>query len=165
MRELALPYCVVAVLLALRNGRRAEVRVWVVALAAFAVLFAWHAAVVARYNTGTMPAAAQWLDPKGLRFILRSGVLNVWVRGLPTWAAAVFLTAAVAGLAGWRGETGVRLGLTAAVYVAPLVVVRGWDYWGFLYTPLLVLGLVRDPAAVRDLGGALWRPPPASVGA
>jgi hypothetical protein len=65
----------------------------------------------------------------------------------------------VAGLAGWRGETGGRLALAATVYVVPLVVVRGWEYWGFLYTPLLVLGLIRAPAALRDLLGALRRRP------
>jgi hypothetical protein len=158
LRELVLPYCVVAAALAWWHGRRAELRAWAVGLAVFAVLYAWHASVVARHNAGTVPSPSAWLDPQGLRFILRSGALNVWVRGLPTWAAAVYLTAAVAGLAGWRGETGARLALTAAAYLVPLVVVRGWEYWGFLYTPLLILGLVRAPAAVRDLVCALRRP-------
>jgi hypothetical protein len=150
-RELVLPYCVVAAVLAWWHGRRAEVRVWVVGLAVFAGLYVWHAAVVASHSSGAAPSAAAWLDPQGLRFILRSGALNVWVRGWPTWVAAVYLTAAAAGLAGWRGETGARLALTAALYLVPLTVVRGWDYWGFLYTPLLILGVVRSPAAVRDL--------------
>jgi len=159
VRELVLPYCLVAAALAWRHGRRAEVRAWAVGLAAFAALYAWHAAAVARHNPGTVPSPTAWLDPQGLRFVLRSGALNVWVRGLPTWAAAVYLTAAVAGLAGWRGETGARLALTAAVYLVPLAFVRGWDYWGFLYTPLLILGLVRAPAAVCDLLAALGGDP------
>jgi hypothetical protein len=159
LRELVLPYCVVAAAIAWRHGRRGELRVWVVGLTAFAVLYAWHAAVVARHSADTVPSPSVWLDPQGLRFILRSAALNVWVRGLPTWVAAVYLTAAAAGLAGWRGETGTRLALSAAVYVVPLVVVRGWDYWGFLYTPLLILGLVRAPAALRDLLGSLRAQP------
>lgn len=154
-RELVLPYCVVAAALAWWHGRRGELRLWVVGLAAFAGLYAWHAATVAAHNAGAAPSPAAWLDPQGLRFILRSGVLNVWVRGWPTWVAAVFLTLAVAGLAGWRGEVGTRLAVTAAVYLVPLTIVRGWDYWGFLYTPLLVLGLVRAPAAIRDVVTAL----------
>jgi hypothetical protein len=161
LRELVLPYCLVAVALAWWYGRPAEVRVWVVGLAVFAALYAWHAAVVARHNAGTVPSPSAWLDPQGLRFVMRSGALNVWVRGLPTWVAAVYLTAAAAGLAGWRGETGARLALAAVLYLVPLVVVRGWDYWGFLYTPLLILGLIRAPAAVRDLLRSLcWRVTP-----
>jgi hypothetical protein len=157
LRELVLPYCAVAVALAWWHGRRAEVRVWAVGLVVFAALYGWHVAVVAQHNAGSVPSPSAWLDPQGLRFILHSAVLNVWVRGFPTWAAAVYLTAAIAGLAGWRGETGARLALTAAAYLVPLLVVRGWDYWGFLYTPLLIHGLVRAPAAFRDLLTALRR--------
>lgn len=158
-RELVLPYCVVAAVLAWWHGRRAEVRTWVVGLAVFFALYAWHAATVAAHTAGAAPSPAAWLDPQGLKFLLRSAVLNVWVRGWPTWVAAVFLTVAVAGLAGWRGEVGSRLVITAAVYLVPLTVVRGWDYWGFLYTPLLVLGVVRAPAALRDLITTVRRRP------
>jgi hypothetical protein len=157
LRELVLPYCVAAAGLAWWYDRRAEVRTWLVALAVAGALYTAHAAEVALHVEGATPAVRRWLDPTGIWFLLRTAVMNVWFRGGPPTLTAIILTAGVIGLAGWRGETGARLRACTLVYLAPLTVIRGWDYWGFIYTPFVMLGLVRAPATIRDLIAAVAR--------
>jgi hypothetical protein len=61
------------------------------------------------------------------------------------------------GLSGWRGNASQRTGLTAAAYLALFAVVGLPinNYWGFLSAPLLALGFVHAPGALRDLFGRL----------
>jgi hypothetical protein len=151
LRELVLPYCCVALLLAAWQRRWAEVAVWVGGLAVAAGLFGLHAAAVAAHRPGAAVTASQWLHPKGIGPLLGSAAMNVFVYPLPAAVRAVYLALALLGLAGWRGEIGARVALSVAAYVVPLLVINGWDYWGFLFAPMVVLGLVRAPAAVRDL--------------
>jgi hypothetical protein len=158
LRELALPYCGIASLLAVRQRRWREVLVWLIGLSGALVLYAAHAAAVAAHRPEAAVAATQWLQPQGIAGLLGSGAMNVFVYPLPAWIRAVALSLALLGLAGWRGEVGTRVALSAAAYVVPLLFVKGWDYWGFVFAPILMLGLVRAPASAKELFRSMIAP-------
>ncbi len=99
---------------------------------------------------------SHWWNPTGLRFILQSCVMNTFLRPLFNWLIAIYFPVALVGLIGWPGEIGIRLILSAAIYIAAFSFVVAGEYWGYFYSPLLVLGAVRAPAALRDLGRAAF---------
>jgi hypothetical protein len=158
VRELALPYCGVALLLAVWGRRWREVAAWVAGLSILFWLFSWHRAAVAAVSPASeVGQVGQWLNLEtwGMQFLLTSCQMNVFLRALPPWVIALYLPLSVLGLAGWHSAIGNRIALTTAAYVVPFVIVSGWSYWGFFYTPFLVLGILRAPAALRDLIKAL----------
>jgi hypothetical protein len=166
LRELALPYCLAASALAAARGRRAEVLTWVFILCAYAASMVAHGREVERRNSGIRPLSVeQWKEPGGLRFVIRTGSMNMFLRPLPPAALAVYLPLAMVGLGTWPGDTGVRLAVTAGVYAAAFALVTGTDYWGSLYTPILVLGLLRSPRAICGLCAEVGARRPPSPGA
>jgi hypothetical protein len=78
----------------------------------------------------------------------------------PSWVTGVAFPLAILGLAGWPGELGLRARLAVLVYLAAFAIVGQPfnDYWGWMYTPLLVFGFVAAPVALWDLLRAILRP-------
>jgi hypothetical protein len=153
-RELALPYALAALALAAWEGRRREAVGWVLGLAVLAACMAWHASVVGARITGEDQAlAGGWVRFGGLRFVLATARTNVFLMSFPLWATALFLPAACLGLAGMRDESGRRVALTIALYLAAFAVVGNPFnfYWGFITAPLLAMGLAHAPGAAREL--------------
>ncbi len=162
-RELVAPAVLVFICLAWRAQRRQELIAWSVGLAAFAVYFAWHAASVhAQLGPNDTAYASGWVQFGGLDFILSTAAFNGLVMTSPLWQTAVLLPLVLLGLAGWRGAMGRRVALTVAAYLVVFAIVGKPfnDYWGALYTPLLMLGVALLPAALRDLAMALGRTAP-----
>lgn len=152
-RELALPYALVALCLAAWNGKRREALGWLVGLVLFVVFMAGHAALVhSRLTAIDAAIEGGWVRFGGVRFLLATTRLNVFV--ISAWTAAFFLPLACLGLASVssRGGTGPLIGLTAAVYLVAFSVVGNSfnDYWGLMTAPLLALGVGYAPTA-------LWR--------
>jgi hypothetical protein len=157
-RELALPYCLIAVSLAVWQRRGKEVVVWAAGLVLYGLFFAFHAHAVALRMAGAAPAeVGGWVHFGGPAFVIGTTQMNVLLVLAPAWVAAVLLPLSLLGLAGWRGETGWRLSLTVLTYLAAFAVVGlpNNAYWGLLITPLLALGWVALPPAARDLSRAL----------
>jgi hypothetical protein len=153
-RELALPYCGIALVLAWWQGRRREVFAWIFGLLAFVGFMTWHGLeVMSRISDADRAQATGWVQFGGPAFVMATCRMNTFLRALPTWVAAFYLPLALLGLAGWRGPFGLRTGLTAGAYVAAFAVVglSFNDYWGLLSAPLLALGVVRAPVSLRDL--------------
>ncbi len=72
---------------------------------------------------------------------------------MPTWCTAVYLPLAAVGLLGGRGEPGWRVGLTGGLFLAAFSVV-GLPfnfYWGFLYAPILAVGVAGFPRVLTGL--------------
>lgn len=152
LRELALPYCVVAAGLSCWQLRRREVVGWVVGFAALGAFLAWHAAEVAdRQHDVSSVAVGQWQYYDGFGFTLLASTMNVLLQSLPNWLVAVAVPLALLSLAGWRGPVGGMIAATAGLYFTAYLFAHGGEYWGFCHTPLIVLGFVRAPAACRDL--------------
>jgi hypothetical protein len=154
-RELALPYCLVALGLAVWKGRKREAAAWVAGLLLFAAFLAYHNQMVqARLTEADLALEGGWVRFGGIRFILLTSQTNIFLMSLPLWCTAVYLPLALVGLAAARDEAGLRVGLTTLVYLAAFSVVgnRFNFYWGFMIAPLLAAGLAYVP---RSLGGLL----------
>jgi hypothetical protein len=161
LRELALPYVVVAVVLACRQKRWREAAVWCLGVACYGAFLAWHAGQVQQHLTAHELAEADgWIQFGGPAFVVRTSQMNVWLFNLPAWVAVFYLAAALVGLASWRGPQAFLVGATVGLYLASFLVVgKSFNaYWGLLYVALLPFGLVRAPAAFRALAATL-RPP------
>jgi hypothetical protein len=162
-RELALPYCLIALALAWRHGRRWEATAWMIGLIGYALFMIWHGLeVISRITEADQAQHAGWIQFGGPAFIMATCRMNTFLAAVPAWVTAFYLPLAVLGLAGWRGPFGVRTALTAGAYVAAFAIVGlpFNDYWGLLPAPLLCLGVVRAPLSLRDLYQAILRPTP-----
>lgn len=155
-RELALPFACAMLVVALIERRHAEVLAWTGSIAIFGLALGLHAALV---NSIPVPAVVKqsegWLAFGGWRFILAISQWNVVAAILPKMLVPVFVPLALLGLAAWNHRLGTRCILMVALYVGAFLVVgrANNDYWGFLFAPLLPLGLLFVPAALSDL----WR--------
>ena len=154
IRELALPYGVVAVVLALRDARRREATAWIVGLIVFGICFCLHAWMVAQHQmAGDQAQMRSWLNFGGWWFVLKTAITNFWLISAPAWVTALLLPVCLLGLLGWRTVLGRRVSATVLTYVGLFLLVGlPFNYlWGLLYAGLLPLGLLHAPAVLRDL--------------
>jgi len=162
LRELAIPYCLVAATMAWWSKRRGELTAWLVGLAAFVVLFglhAWH--VSGLIGPEDRLHRESWVQFGGTAFVIATAEMTAYLLLLPQWVAALYLAAALLGFAGWNTPMGRRAGLTACLFVIAFAVVGQPfnQYWGSLIAPLLCFGVVRSPGSLRDL----WKAASASA--
>ncbi len=155
-RELALLPCVVALVLAARARRFPEARAWVVGLSIYGALLAWHISIVARHVLPT-DVSRGWLAGGGASFVLATCRWNSLLVLFPNVVVALVLPFVLLGLGGWRDAAGARVAFIVFGYLAIFSVVGHSfnDYWGATFAPLLTVGLIAAPEAVRDLAGAL----------
>lgn len=154
VRELALPYVVVCLGTAALRRRRGEALAWAAGLLGFAAMMVWHHAMVeARVTAVDQAMPGGWVRFGGIRFILMTAQANVFLMSLPLWATAIYAPLAALGLASWGGVEGRRVGLTGGLYLAAFAVVGAPFnyYWGFMYGPLLAIGLAQAPGAIWGL--------------
>ena len=156
LRELAGPYVLVCLFLAWREKRYGECRVWIAALVAYAAYFLWHYLMVkAHQQPGDLADTNGWVQFGGLRFLLSTATFNGLFFTWPSWVSAVFAPLAVLGTLAWPGRAGARIGATTMTYLA-LFSIAGQhfdNYWGAIYAPLMSVGIIWAPLALRDL----WR--------
>jgi len=157
VRELAMPYVAVCVVMAIWQRQPRELTAWIVGLAAFAVFYGLHAWVVMQRIGPTDIAHDEgWLQLGGAAFLLSTTQMNAYLLLLPQWVAALYLAAALLGLAGWDSPLGHRCALaTSAFIVAFALIGQPFNqYWGSLTAPLICFGVARVPWTLRDLGRA-----------
>ncbi|MCH8924138.1 MAG: hypothetical protein IIA67_13445 [Planctomycetes bacterium] len=156
VRDLAGPYCVAALVIALSRRQRGEAIAWLVGLAAYAAFFAVHCYSVSGVVTADAISHNQsWLCMGGAAFLISAAQMHAYLIQLPQWVTALFLPLALLGFAGWHSPSGQRAGMVAAMYCLLFAIV-GHDfnqYWGAMLVPTLCLGFALAPAALRDL----WR--------
>jgi hypothetical protein len=152
LRELAAPYVLVCVVLAVKDRRWGEVALWGAGLVAYAGYFGWHWSMVAAQLGPMDKAYAEgWLQFGGPGFLLKAAGFNGLLSLAPSWLAAVLLPLGLFGLIAWqRGE---RAALTGAAYVLLFAVVgKPFNaYWGALFTPVMMLGVAWAWVGVRDV--------------
>jgi hypothetical protein len=156
-RELALPYCAIAIGLAVWKGRRKEIALWGLGLAIYGFCLGYHALQVGSRVTSADRVPASWIQFGGAAFVLATTQMNYYLFNSPRWVCSIYLGLSLLGLASWKTETGLRLFLTASAYVAAFAIVGQPfnNYWGLMYAPLLPFGIVWAPAAMRDLARSL----------
>jgi len=153
-RELALPYCVLAAVLAWWNNRPKELAAWTAGLAGWVLFFAWHWLEVTPLIGAEARAHHEgWVQFGGAPFVISTVQMTAYLLLLPQWVTALYFMAAMLGFAGWHTPLGERAGLTVCLFVLAFAFVGQEfnQYWGSLVAPLFCLGVVRFPASVRDL--------------
>jgi len=146
LRELTLPFCLIAMLLAWRGGRRREALAWGIGLAIYGLAFAGHRAQVSARMAGPGRVLGfgwnRWLGLGGAPFLIATARMNALLAPAPPWLAALYLSLALAGLGVARGEALRLMRWTAWAY-ALLFLVIGQPfnyYWGWITAPLLAFG-------------------------
>jgi hypothetical protein len=160
-RELALPYCLLAAVLAGWERRWRELAAWMLGLAAYTAFLAWHASMVFSLMQPTDRAHAEgWVQFGGLPFVISTCQMNAYLLLLPQYVTAIYLSLAVLGFAAWQTPFEHRLGATVGGYLLGLMIV-GHDfnqYWGAMLAPLMCFGFARSVTALPNLWRACgWR--------
>jgi hypothetical protein len=141
VRELAAPYVVISVVVALRHRRWPEVVAWGAGLTAYAAYFGAHWSSVNNLLGPADRAGEGWLRFGGADFVLSTASYNGVLGAAPLWVAGVLLPLGLLGLANW--PDGLRGAATVGCFLLLFVFVGNIfnAYWGLLYTPLMMLGL------------------------
>lgn len=147
-RELAFPYCVAGLTVALLGRRWKESAGWACGIGLFFAYYAWHFVQVRAQLAGLGESGgtdlAQWLRLGGLDFVLLTGRMNGLLFAAPALVLWLYLLASLMGLAD-RTDPGSRVACLAAVlYLLAFAVIGRQEnfYWGLMYAPLLPWGLV-----------------------
>ncbi len=159
-RELALPYCVLALGLACHQRQWRQAAAWTLGILAWLVFFGLHwMQVTPLISPGARAHTHGWVQFGGAAFVVATAQMNAYLLLLPQWVAALYFTAAMFGFAGWRAPLGQRAGLTAALFVVAFGIVGQEfnQYWGSMLAPLWCLGAARFPASLADLWRAAWK--------
>jgi hypothetical protein len=153
IRETALLFALVMGALALIEGARREALGWAAAIALFAVVLACHAVAATAAADPLDPASPGWSGLLGFGFAVRAIVLTTPFTVLPVALAAPLVGLALFGWASWADPTGLRGTATLVVYIALLGIAAHADtfYWAALIGPIVPLGLVFVPDALRTL--------------
>jgi hypothetical protein len=162
-RELALPYCLLGLALALWERRPKESTVYILGLASWAAYYALHYWTVQQLITpGATGHQHGWVRFGGLTFVIAVTQMNSYLVLLPVFVTVIFFALSMLGIGGWQSAWGMRIGLTTCMYVLAFSIV-GQEfnrYWGLMIAPLFCFGIVRAPAALGDLWQAAKLPLP-----
>jgi hypothetical protein len=161
IRELSLPYVVIALWLAFRARRARETLAWSIVLAGFAAGSMLHgSAVAAHVAPSDRMQTATWLAFGGWWFVLKTALMNVWLILLPQGLIALVWPISLYGLVAWSARDpradnclGRRLGLTSVAYVAAFCFFgQPFNYlWGLIYAGLVPLGLLELPRVIHEI--------------
>lgn len=160
IRETVLPFVLLMGAFALWNRRWREVGAWGAIVALFAAYMWLHYLNVEAVTSPTDPPSPGWTKFGGWPNYIAAMRFTTALRGSPGWVSAVIVPIALLGWASWRSITGVTGFLLLAGYALMLMLFGRADnfYWGLLTAPLLLLGLMFAPIAIRDLGRAVRNP-------
>lgn len=156
VRELSGPYVLLCIYLAWREKRPGELKAWAATLIGYAVYFGWHYYMVKLHQApGDLADHAGWVQFGGAQFVLDTATFNGIFLIAPIWVTAILIPASCLGLLAWPSEAGKRMALTTFCYLTLFAIIgKSYNsYWGAIYTPVMTVGLVWFPAAIRDL----WR--------
>jgi hypothetical protein len=151
IRELAGPYLLICMWLALREKQWKELKLLVVGLIFYAAYFAWHWVMVTRQlGDADRAYSAGWLQFGGLQFVLEAARFNGLFSIISLKWTAVLLPVALLGFVAW--PNGNRSGLFVVTYLVLFSMVgKPFNtYWGALFTPVLMLGPAWGCLAIYD---------------
>jgi hypothetical protein len=155
LRELALPFVLVMLVLSYVERHRREAMTWAIGVAAFGAVLLFHWSIVRGLSAGTGPLAQQrgWMALGGWAFVLSTARMHPYLFLAPPWVTAMVVPLVLLGLAGWPGPLGSRVAATVFVYVSVFLFVGlpYNQYWGLMYTGIMLLGLLYLPGSIRDL--------------
>ncbi|HWU54735.1 MAG TPA: hypothetical protein VN175_04475 [Rhizomicrobium sp.] len=153
IREIATPYLFVMAGFALYERRWTQAAAWLGATLLVAAVFALHIHMAAGLHHPGDLVSPGWIGFYGWDFAIATAKWNVLLHALPYPLIALALCLGVIGLAGAQDGRARRAAVVVAGYLTGFLVVGRPDnyYWGVLYAPLLPVGFLLAPAALRDL--------------
>ena len=160
VRELVLPFALLALAFALVERRWKEVAGWVLGLVAFGAFMGFHAQEVAAQLRPGDISSPGWHAGQGFSAFLKAVIFTSVLQPLPLGLA---LLAAMLPLVGWLALPG-RGGLFAVLFTGGLVVMisafsrADTFYWGAIMLPWYFVGYALLPRALWQLAGAIRRP-------
>ena len=164
IRELALPFVLLAMTFAIYDKRWREVAGWAGLLWLFVGAMAWHAhAVQLQVRPGDIVSAG-WTAAQGFSAFLKAVIFTSVLQGLPLGLA---LLAAMLPLVGWLALPG-RAGLFAILLFAGYaVMISAFSrpdtfYWGAIVMPAYFIGFPLLPRAFWQLSQAIRQVPPSA---
>jgi len=157
VRELAFPFLLVMAAAAWWDGNRREALAWLAAAATASALLVLHAIHIHAVLRPGDPTSPGWLTLGGWRFDLALARQTSLLLALPAWITAIVTPLALLGWSAWRGAYASRVIAMLGLWMTTFLVVGRPDnsYWGFLFAPLLPVGLALAPSALVDLVRAI----------
>lgn len=157
VRELALPFLLLAAAFALWERRWREVAAWGAVLAVFALFMAWHAgAVLEQVRPGDI-ASPGWSGGQGLRGVLMALANTSLWQNAPQPLALIACLLPALGWGALSGRGGAFALLLLGGYALMLALFARADnfYWGFLLLPHWFAGYALIPRGIGQLRQAI----------
>ena len=160
LRELALPFLLLAGAFALWQRRWKELAAWTAVLVLFAAGVAWHASNVAAVQLPTDLHSPGWAGALGLRGVLLALANTTLLHKLPMQIALVIALLPALGWLSLDGRRGAFAVLLLFGYALMIALFSRADnfYWGFTMVPAWFAGLALVPRGLIQLYGAVTRP-------
>jgi hypothetical protein len=143
-REIAAPVLLVMAACAATERRWREVLLWSGATSALAVLTAFHLWLAARQELSGDLTSQGWMVMGSWPFVVETARRNPLLYLAPEWASSLLVALALSGFACANGAWGRRIATVIFAFAGMFWFAGRPEnaYWGFLYTPLMPLGLV-----------------------
>lgn len=155
-RELALPLLPLVLLVTLFRRQYRSAAASAIATTLLVAFYCWHhrqvgaVTMAAASDAKTALDLGQWMAFGGLDFWLLTTRMNSWLIQVPAAIVAIYLVAALAGIADEHQPRAIWMQLfTAAFFLGVLVIGRPENrYWGLIVAPMLSLGVAAFPATI-----------------
>jgi hypothetical protein len=156
LRELSAPWCLVCLVFDVRARGRRAAAVWAIGFAVYGALYALHLGqVLPRIAPGDVAQGQGWVRFGGAGFLISTVQMNIWLLLAPQFLAALYLTAALLGAAGWSSPAGKRIAWGVVLYSVAFSIAGQAinQYWGSLTAPLFAISAAAAPVGLARL----WR--------
>lgn len=153
IRETAALYLALMMVVALLERQRREAFAWGAALAVFAIAMAVHAQAVAATLGPLDRSVVPWGGAPGFGYAVQAIVAATALSLLSPTLGALAVALALAGWCAWKDPLATRVLATIVAQLVLMALLGGADgaHWAFLIAPLVPIGLVFVPDALRDL--------------
>jgi hypothetical protein len=156
IRELTLPFVLLALAFAAWERNWREVAGWVAILALWSAFMAWHATQVMATWLPTDISSRGWHGLQGYSGFLKSVIFTSTLQPLPLGVALLVASLPLVGWASLKGRTGLFCNLLVWGYALMIGVFSRADtfYWGAIMLPWYFVGYVLIPRALLRLWAA-----------
>jgi hypothetical protein len=154
VREIALPYIIIMLVLSYYEKHRREALIWLSGIFAFTLMMVIHISYIKNITmNNNLIQFGSWITLGGWQFVLSTAQMHPYLLLLPIWFTAMVLPMAILGLIGWKDPLFLRISATICLYISIFLFIgKPFNmYWGMIYVNILLLGLLNTFYSMRDL--------------